>query len=254
VIAAAGLQCGFGEPLDPEMLEELREFGFIIVRLDLQKVDDTTAAILAQQVIDAGLQPLCTIRRPSTMQYLPTGSLMELGNEPDLEHEGWTVEDYIATANECVAIAMTHQFRLYLGAVSNLNPRGFNFLRKLPWQNYPPEICCSIHRYPDGDSPENPQAGSCSREDEVIRLRLIVGNRPLACTEVGYHDSPSGWTEEQVADHMAWERRFFSDQGFEICSAYQVNDGPSDEPIDHYGFRRASGAWKPVTLAFTQAV
>jgi hypothetical protein len=126
----------------------------------------------------------------------------------------------------------------------------------MPWHDYPEEICCSIHRYPDGHSPQNPHQGWRSREAEVKTLRDIVGPRPLACTEVGYHDGPGGWTEQQVADNMIWERNFFSQQGFEICSAYNINDGPADDPapISHYGFRRLDGSWKPVAFAFTQGV
>lgn len=251
--ATAGLQCGFGYPLG-EVLIDLARFPFPIIRLDLQRCDQTTTTLLAQEVIDAGLQPLCIIRSAEQMTVLPTGSLMELGNEPDLEHEGWTPESYIAAAAECVAIALQLNLRLYLGAVSNLNPRGFNFLRKLPWSTYPPEICCSIHRYPNGSSPLKPHTGSTSREHEIATLRRIVGARPYACSEVGYYDQGGHWNERDVARHMQWERNFFSEHGFEICSAYQLNDGPADGEYDfknHYGFRRLDGEWKPVAYAFT---
>jgi FRG1-like domain len=252
MIAAAGLQCGFGAPLGAALLEQLRLIGFTIIRLDLQKVDDALTHSLAEEVITAGLQPLCIIRRAEQMHHLPEGALVELGNEPDLEHEHFPLDEYIEVAEECVEIAVANKRRLYLGAVSNLNPRGFRFLRAMPWAEYPPEICCSIHRYPDGDSPHNPHLPAKSREAEVMILKDIVGDRPLACTEVGYHDSPSGWSEAEVADNMAWERGFFSEQGFEIVSAYQVNDGPVEdpEPIAHFGFRRAGGSWKPVAFEF----
>jgi hypothetical protein len=91
----------------------------------------------------------------------------------------------VQLAAECVEMAVANNFRLYLGAVSNLNARGFRFLQQMPWKRYPSTICCSIHRYPDGDSPLNPHIGWTSRADEVATLKHIVGARPLACTEFG---------------------------------------------------------------------
>jgi len=255
MIAAPGLQVGFGDPLDPATLQELRQLGFTIIRLDLQKNSQAQTAALAQEVLDAGLQPLCIIRRSEQIEVLPEGALIELGNEPDLEHEGWTVAEYIREAEACIALALQHKRRLYLGAVSNLNVRGINFLRQLPWANWTGDgICCSIHRYPETDgTPETPHTGWQSRADEVNSLRAVVGPRPLACTEVGYDDSPSGWTESEVALNMRWERDFFGQQGFEICVGYQINDGPGSEPIDHYGFRYRDGSWKPVAYFFINA-
>jgi hypothetical protein len=250
MMAAPGLQVGFGDPIGP-VLEDLRKIGFTIIRLDLQEADLPTTTARAREVIDAGLQPLCIIRRAEQIAACPEGALIELGNEPDLAHFGWTVESYRAAAAECVPLALAHQRRLYLGAVSNLNARGFDFLRQLPWADYPPEICCSVHRYPEGDSPHTPHTGWPSRDAEVDTLKEIVGARPLAVTEVGYHDDQ--WTEAEVADNMAWERQFFAAHGFEICSAYQINDGPPDGgPEAHYGFRRLDGHWKPVAFAFAE--
>jgi len=253
-MATAGLQVGFGDPIGP-VLEDLGKIGISIIRIDVQDCDLPTTTALAQEVIDAGLQPLCIISRAEQMAACPQGSLIELGNEPDLEHEGWTVDSYLAAARACVALALEHDRRLYLGAVSNLNARGFAFLRSLPWMEWPPQICCSVHRYPEGNSPHTPHTGWASRDAEVATLKQIVGARPLAVTEVGYHDGPEGSSEGQVADNLAWERQFFSGHDFEIVSAYQINDGPADgEPINHYGFRRANQTWKPVAFAFARTV
>ena len=254
--AQAGLQCGFGDALGAETLTAVRDQGFTIVRVDLQKADQAKTTQLAQEVNDAGLQPLCIVRRAEQMSVLPAGALVELGNEPDLAHFGWTVESYLAEARRCVPIALASGQRLYLGVVSNLNKRGFKFLEQLPWQEWPEQICCSVHRYPDGRLPTNAHSGCKSREHEVAKLRAIVGHRPLAVTEVGYHDGPGGWNWGQVAEHMAWERRFFSEQGFEVVVAFQINDGEKLDPSTeaHFGFRRhPSGEWKPVAQAFVHA-
>jgi hypothetical protein len=248
--AQAGLQVGHGQPIGVPLLQELRAFGYTIIRIDVQNQDQDRTTMMAQEVLIAGMQPLCIINRPEQMHVLPDGALVELGNEPDL---GWPIESYLPMAEQCVAIALSGRGqRLYIGAVSNLNARGFHFLSQIPWEKYPKEICCSIHRYPDGSSPENPHKGWTSREHEVATLKRIVGERPLACSEIGYYDGPNGWTEQQVAENFVWERDFFSKQGFEIISAYNINDGPGPEPIDHFGFRRLDGTWKPVASAFAK--
>lgn len=255
--AQAGLQCGFGEFLGEATLTSVREVGFTIVRIDLSQPDVVKNVALAQEVIDAGLQPLCIIRRAEQMTGLPAGALVECGNEPDIAKFGWTRESYLAEARRCVAVARETQHRLYLGVVSNLNKRGFAFLDSLPWREWPAEVCCSVHRYPDGKSPFNAHSGFKSRGHEVARLREIVGARPLACSEVGYHDGPGGWTEAEVAQHLVWERRFFSTQGFELVSAFQINDGAATDPSTeaHFGLRRLpSLEWKPSAAAFVHAV
>ena len=251
-IAQVGLQVGHGNPIGVPLLQELKAMGYSIIRIDVQDCDQGRTDMLAQEVLTCGMQPLCIIRRPEQMNALPDGALVELGNEPDLEHEGWTIDSYREAADACVAIALSGRAqRLYLGAVSNLNARGFAFLSQIPWATYPKEICCSVHRYPEGNDPREPHRGWMSREAEVTTLKsIVVGDRPFICSEVGYHDGPDGSTEEQVAAKMTWERNFFSQQGFEIVSGYNINDGPSGEPIDHFGFRRLDGTWKPVAAAF----
>ncbi|HYB96205.1 MAG TPA: hypothetical protein VEC39_14635 [Vicinamibacterales bacterium] len=271
--AAAGLQCGFGEFLGADTLAAVRAAGFSVVRLDLQgqgadgrPLPDglplEKTALLAQEVVDQGLQPLCIIRRAEQMTVLPDGALVEFGNEPDLAKFGWTRESYLKEARRCVAIARETKRRLYLGVVSNLNKRGFDFLESLPWHEWPwiehdSQIACSVHRYPDGRDPRNPHKGCKSREHEIAKLKAIVGPRALALTEVGYSDGPGYWSECEVAAHMAWERQFFSAHGFELCVAFQLNDGPPENRTTeaHFGFRRyGTGEWKPVAKAFTQAV
>jgi hypothetical protein len=86
----------------------------------------------------------------------------------------------------------------------------------------------------------------------VATLKSIVGPRPLAVTEVGY--SNSEFSEEESARNLSWERKFFGDAGFEIVSAYGINDGPSTQTIDHYGFRRFDGTWKPQAETFPAGV
>lgn len=254
--AQAGLQCGFGEFLGAETLAAVRDQHFSIIRIDCQDVDQAKTAQLAQEVIDAGLQPLVIVRRVEQLAVLPPGALAEAGNEPDIAKFGWTKRTYRDFAHACVREAQRLELRLYIGVVSNLNDRGFDWLEELPWDTYGPTVCCSVHRYPEGSDPRIAHKGCKSREDEITKLRALVGQRPLAVTEVGYHDGPGGCSESDVAAHMAWERQLFDQHGFDFVVGFQINDGPptSRDPDAHFGFRRADGSWKPVTAAFTGAV
>lgn len=254
-MAQAGLQCGFGNPLGVETLAEVKTQGFTIVRVDLQEVSHGATYDLAQEVVDAGLQPLCIIRRVGQMALLPEGALVELGNEPNDPGFGWTRASYRAEADKCVVEATRTGQRLYVGVVNNLHHDGFAFLRDLPWHAYPVEVCCSFHRYPEANGkPSDPHKGSRSRADEMATLRQIVGARPLACSEVGYNDKE--WNEQEVADNMAWERRFALEQGLDFVVAYQLNDSPPGTEHDpDYGFRRyGTSTWKPVTQVFVGAI
>jgi len=249
--SAAGLQCGFGEALGMYTLLAVRREGFTVVRLDLQQASFTQTTAFAREAVDAGLTPLCIIRTPEQLLYLPRGAWAELGNEPDLGN-GWTVDTYLVAADRAVDIARQADLRLYLGAVSNLNKRGLAFLQRLPWRAWP-SARCSVHRYPNGHLPTIPHAGMASRDDEVRRLRAIIGaDRGWIVSECGYHEHE--WTADEVALHMAWERRFFAQQGCELVVAYQIGDGPSTDYRDHYGFRGLDLAWKPVSKAFIKAL
>lgn len=259
-MSAPGLQTGFGDPLGAETLRSIRAEGFTIVRLDCQQCSDVWTAALAQEAINEGLQPLVTVRRPEALRALPDGALAEFGNEPDLgSHFGWpTFESYWTPCREAIRIALELNLRLYIGVVSNLNNRGFDFLKKMPWNDIDPKICCSIHRYPErGKGPTAPHDRFKSREAEVAELRKIVGNRPLACTEVGYHRGAGsdGYTEEEIASHLAWERQFWTDQSFDFSVVYQINDGPAGDTsaLGNYGLRRRDGTWRPAARAFTGA-
>lgn len=255
----AGIQSGFGDPLGADTLRSIKEEGFTIVRLDCQESSDVWTAALAQEVINEGLQPLVTVRRPEALRALPEGALAEFGNEPDLKaHFGWpTFESYWTPCQEAIRIALELNLRLYIGVVSNLNDRGFDFLKKIPWKDIDPRICVSIHRYPEkGKGPTAPHDRFTSRDAEVQKLRSIVGNRPLACTEVGYHRGrDSGYSDEQVAEHLVWERQFFSTHGFDMVVVYQINDGPVGDTsaLGNYGLRRHDGTWRPAARAFTGA-
>ncbi len=143
--------------------------------------------------------------------------------------------------------------------MSNLNKRGFDWLKSIPWEDIPNEVRCSFHRYPEtGKGPTAPHKGCRSRDDEMDKLRKIVGkDRGLAMTEFGYHTgTPGGYTPDQQAEYVAWEGQLAVKHGLEFLVAFQINDGAPDDrtPDSNFGYRNRDGSWKPHTAAFIGSV
>jgi hypothetical protein len=219
------------------------------VRADVQRCDPLP---IIEGVHAAGLQCLPIIRDPLVLDVIPIGMDVEIGNEPDLAHEGWTRDSYWDAVDKAIDIS-AGRHRLWVGCPSNLNSRGFRWLQSLPWGGWP-EVGCSVHRYPGAGGPTQGHLRDApwgwfgkryTRDEEVERLKSIVGDRPLALTEIGYNADE--WDEEQQAMFMDWERAFWKKHGFEIAIAYQINSSATET----YGFRNADGTWRQMTEAWT---
>ena len=105
-----------------------------------------------------------------------------------------------------------------------------------------------------------PHPGFANRDAEWARLQSIAGGRPVACTEFGHHTArrevPASWPHAQetavgqtVAEHITFDLTYFRNRGCLLAAVYQLNDGPTDTPIDRYGIRRADGTPKPAAAA-----
>lgn len=253
-------------PTDPALLASLKAEGFDQVRIDIQDYSLEHGRARAQDVLDAGLQPLCIINDGEQMRGMPAGVLYDFGNEPNLNKDGrWpTWRDYERACADAVTIARELNRataglpdRLYVGSISNLDRKALNYLRHLPireWARAFEGLGVSPHRYPVSYSPpETPQRGSRSRDEEMQHLFEITGVVPTVIGEIGYNSQE--FNEEECAANMAWERQFFSAHGVEIVGGYQVNDGPDPTEVEHcYGWRRGDTLeWKPVVRAFIDA-
>jgi hypothetical protein len=226
------------------------------------RVSAETARAIVKEPLDVGIMPLVIIRQADQIRELPPGVHVEMGNEPDLSKFGWTVDSYRRELDRAVAVAQDHGVHLWAGAVSNLNQRGFKFLRQLPWCDLPAWVGCSVHRYPDGPPDRGHVKGGFlvrsryTREEEVAELRAIVGARPVGLSEIGYNHRD--FSEDQAARHLAWEARFFAQQDFTFAIAYQINsEHPTEGHHDaHFGFRRheseweTKGVWRPCADAW----
>lgn len=260
-MTAPGLQTTFGSAIGVDLMKQVREQGFTIGRIDCDvpgtntSLGDEGIKVLQQEALDANVQPVMTIRRPSALRVIAgTGALAEFGNEPDLD--GWpTPDSYWTSCKEFMRLCLELEVRGYVSAISNLNDRGFDFLKRIDWKTIDPRVCVSFHRYPEtGKGPTAPHDGFASREAEMNELRRIVGNRPLALTEFGYHQgAKNGYTTAQVEEYVVWEKKFADQQGVDFAIAFQIHDGLAGDTSQdsNYGFRNRDGSWKPRARIFT---
>lgn len=193
--------------------------------------------------------------------------LIEVGNEPDIGHP-----DYARRPRDfAAAVAQTHAAvrqagfggPVVSGGVSNLSRERLAYLEHVAG-GLPPDVVLGFHRYPRGMGPERPHPGFDSRDDEWLRLRQIAGARAVACTEFGHHTARRRQerfgllrcrrrvSDEEVADDILFDLRFFQDRGCLLAAIYQLNDGPTDTDIDRYGIRRADGSAKPAVAAISR--
>ena len=256
------LQAGFGDPLGATLLGDLKARGVQMVRLDLQRVPTAPMAYsLIDEAVRAGLRPLLIILETQAAWFESAlGYDLEILNEPDLA--GWRPSHYAEVVRE-VAHVLQGRHRLWAGCVSNCTAAKLAWLTNVVgW--LPPEIGITVHRYPaQGGRPTDPQTGFRSREAEGAAIRAIAGARPWGCSEFGFHsgEQKTGWwfwakrwrwTDAQIADFVRQEWAIWAQAGATFACLYQLADGLSNDPLDRYGIRYATGEWKPVADTFTQ--
>lgn len=277
-MTAVYLHTHFGAAIGPDLCREIRARGVLGVRVDLQyglrgtPADvslDTVAAIFAE-CADAGLDVLAIVTHHEQIETIRAaglwnGQAVELRNEPDLDtNQALTPVEYASLIPAAVdACCRAGIDRLYVGAISNLNRRGLDYLRQLrpTFDHLPAWVRISIHRYPHGGASESwsvPHDGFQSRAAEVGAVGRIIGQRRFAVTETGYHCAPrtSGWwiwrrtvrrTEAQQLQETLHEVAVWSGAGADFVVLYQINSGPNlDDPGGSFGWRRFDGTWRPV--------
>lgn len=185
---------------------------------------------------------------------------IEVGNEPDLADDYWKKDPALMarTFTRCYEVIREYSsFCPVLSpSISNLNERGFKYLRKMLTVGIPSGAAVAFHRYPHDGDPALPHDGFESREAEADHLMELAQGRAIWLTETGLTEGPwknkrwdDGWfhSEEFVADTFVGEVDFWTRPWVEALTWYQINDGPDpDEQLDHYGIRRSEGDWKPV--------
>jgi hypothetical protein len=249
-----GLHTHFGAPRDHETLNQVYDLGYGVLRIDAQNASPELAAEMAYDVIGAGMLPYVTVREVAQTALLPPNTKVELFNEPDLN--GPLPAEYVALA-QLFADTARPDLELYGPTISNLNLRGFAYLRAV-WP-LPERFKVSIHRY-GNNTFAVPHKGTSSREDEVQQLQDIIGYRPFCVSECGFHMAPErSWRtflrtvrmgEQQHADCLRREMEFWVRMGAEFSIIFQIDDGPTDIREHRYGIRtwdtalNQPGRWK----------
>lgn len=231
----AGVQTHFDSGVvDPQVLRDLKSFGYTVARMDLQRVDNSSAQWLIQTVKQAGLRPLAIVRDAGQMLSLPDDIDFELRNEPDLE--GPDPQTYRGLMVDIARVADGR--RVWVGAISNFNDRGFKYLRAIG--EIPPGVGVSMHNYGDGEF--------APTERKYAYFIDIVGQRPFVITEFGYPtaDIP----ELESASLIKREFEWWAQHGAHFAVVYQLNDGHRSN--ETYGLRRVDGSWKPSAHIFIE--
>lgn len=278
-----GLQAIFDAgPLGTELLASLKALRVDGVRADCQGAGPWRTAAVTGEVLASGLRCLTIVADASDCELLPEGAVVEVLNEPDITLNGRPpvpVAEYRRRLFAIHAVAERRRFSVWAGAISNLNrprsstPRGLDYLRALDPRTWPAGVGVTFHRYPHGDRPETPHPGFASRDQEMAALLSIIGSRPHACSEFGYHtgnratswlDRVLGrgrcWTLAEQHDFTAAEWRFLERAGSVFGVLYQINSGPTSVASscrqrrdgDCFGIRDMAGDWLPVARTFAE--
>ncbi len=188
--------------------------------------------------------------------YFEAGELaIEIGNEPDLACNFWAGNAKLLGHTFARCFDVIREFSptvpVLCPSVSNLNKRGFRYLKKM-LPGIPLEAGLSFHRYPHDGDPFKAHPGFLTREEQALKLVGMAEGRSLWLTETGLTEGPHGrgsfHTEEYVADTYVYETAFWNQYGVRALAWYSINDGPDKmNDLHHYGIRRLDGTWKPVS-------
>lgn len=260
-----GLGTHFNALVGAATLNQVRALGFRMVRIDAQQSDGPLTRTMIAETVAADLEPYVIVRDANQLRWVLPGTKVELRNEPDIE--GPDAATYRAFLVDMAQGAIEYDLQLYAPAISNLNRRGFAYLRELG--EMPATVHGSLHWYAHGSNPQTPHPGSSSREDEVNTwLGHIGGGQPWGVSESGFHTARrrrytdwrknlplyDRWTDLDVVTYVEAEIAFWARMGAEFYLLFQLNDGPEDIPEHRFGIRSGvfhengsiDWTWKPV--------
>jgi len=195
--------------------------------------------------------------------FLERELAIEFGNEPDLACKRWKKSPL--ELGELYDVAMktvwgfSKSWHCLSPSISNLDEDSLDYLRKM---HLPIGAEIAFHRYPSGRDFWSAHRGFKGRTGEVDALKAIARGAKLWMTEGGWSEQQKDYTltELEVAERMGDEVRFWSEQGVECWTGYQLNSGAwkADDSEDHkrlcsYGARRVDLSWKPWAAAVREA-
>jgi len=270
------LCAGFGQPISGTDLTLIASLGFGGIRQDVLSVDavDTLVKQFAnfplypwfvvgggqqggpQQQPDAVIQVAKAVA--TAMKAYSVAGSIEIGNELDISPIYKDDPDKAGRLWQDAALnvrVVSMSPIVFTGGITNTSDVALEWLDHAlgAAPALPGAVRIAFHSY--RSNPDAASHGFQSRADEMRELRTIVGSRTIACTEVGYQTASkrkclgiktAGLSDQQVFEYAKAEDAFFNAIVCEYAW-YQLNDGPSDTPLDRYGIRRFDGTLKPVS-------
>lgn len=237
------------------------------IRTDVRREEDAAPLIrdVAEVISEAVLVTPCgdldtalavseAVAIAAKLTGYPERFWLEVGNEPDLNGR-WAndPEGFGRLVTSCAEIGRGYlpTLQVISGGVSNTSIRALDWLKRAVRQ-MPPDVTVGYHTYRN-TAPLIPLKGYISRADEFMALTSVAGNRPIACTETGWHTAPrpkgfpfcflsESWSEGEVASFLRTELRLHQLAGATHCCVYQLRSGPNlKNDQDQFGITRADG-------------
>ncbi len=283
------LNAGFGDPLGVAFLRQLRdEWHFAGIRQDISTAEKAPA--LCGEIAAAPIQAILIVggRTNASGAAVPPAEIaetarqvadtaaglglfegdnpcaIEIGNEPDnprmMGYHTNPAGFADAVSQSTVAIReVAPKARVIVGGVMSLSRDSLKYLERANTAGLPGDCILGYHSY--RRTPETPAAGQPSREEEFRWLKAIAADRPIWCTEIGWHDGVEDerwgpfkifkrtrqYSPEQVADFCEREIRINATQGAVGLVWYQERDGEDRSDKENcFGIRTVDGTWKPV--------
>lgn len=256
-----GVQTHFRAWCDPELLGQLKAFGWQMARIDAQRPCQTDEIVQWIRDVEAAeLQAYVTLSDAGQIHDLKRAGFrgldVELRNEPNLE--GPDPQTYRALLIEAAHAAKEEGFQLWAPAISNLDRKALAYAKAVG--PMPTGVNGACHWYPHGSHPYTPHPGFHSREVEVGAWLSFFGYGTWGVSETGYHTAQrrryqdwrknlpihTRWTDDDVAANVRHELAFWTRMGAAFCVIFQLRDGPDDIPEHRYGLLSTEGTWKPV--------
>jgi hypothetical protein len=233
----------------PELCQELKDLGFQGVRWGpYRSLDEAPTNLTSFRA--AGLETILLLNPPGgppeALEWCSgaralLADMVEVGNEWDLTFPPEQVRGVWKTYHDVLGD------RMITGGISSLSDSALAWASRATRDARFPNI--GFHAY----RPKKAMVPTDRIIQDIARLRMLSPESRFWNTETGWHTcrfrvscfKTKRFSEEEVAANLRADIAFHRSAAVESYTVYQLNDGPSEAPEDHFGIRRLDGAWKP---------
>jgi hypothetical protein len=277
---------GMGDaPLPPNECDFIASWGPMTVRAGvttadgaawvLDTCDKTTprpiqCLFLVQGIEPALVQDLGAVLRDRTDVGIELGNELNLAGVAPTDFGAFVLDSYTKLRD------LGYRGEIWSGGLSDCRQSMLDYLTTAGVQEWPSDLGCAMHRYPEDPWTQDPTIGQGptrsawdkrERWREQADLMALLGNRPLAITEFGYHyelqhrghgerREATQLTEAQGAARLACDLWWFSQMNVQLATMYQWTDGdPADfnQAIARFGIRKSDGTFRELVIEVLSA-